>query len=381
MRILHLTTFLQGGAGLVIASLAAAQRAAGHDVVVVTSATEVPGYGNYPGHLDTLRRAGVDVHLVDSLFTRDDTAALHVLTFLLAHPTASRADVVHAHAATPGRLGHLFARHAGPRPLLQTMHGWGVAKTTDQQRADVETLERADRVVVPAESSARLLEDLGVTAARIRVIAYGVGPLAERRQPVHRIESAMAEWRHTGGHVVCCPGTVGARKNQSVLVDALALLPASSRVLCVFVGDGDTTALQAYAEARGVVDRIRICGYHEDARHIVRAADHLVLPSLSEGQPLSILEAFCDRVPVIVSRIAELRELVEDGACGLLLDPRNAADVARVLSEASASSAAQRSQLAARGHAAWASRFSSARMHDRHVAVYEELRAASSSAR
>ena len=327
-----------------------------------------------------MRRADVDLHLVDSLFKRDDAAALHVLTFLLAHPTASRADVVHAHAATPGRLAHLLTRQNGPRPVLQTMHGWGVAKTADQQRADIETLQRADMVVVPAESSARLLDDLGLPAKRIRVIEYGVSPIGERRQPVRPVESEMAEWRRTGGHVVCCPGTVGPRKNQSVLIDALALLPSSSRVLCVFVGDGDTTTLHAQAKARGVVERIRICGYQEDARHIVRAADHLVLPSFSEGQPLSILEAFCDRVPVIVSRIAELIELVEDGACGLLLDPRDAADVARVLAEASASSTAQRSRLTARGHAAWVSRFSSARMHDRHLAAYEELRAASSPA-
>lgn len=381
MRILHLTTFLQGGAGLVIASLAAAQRAAGHDVVVVTSATGVPGYGNYPGHLDALRRADVDLHLVDSLFRRDDAAAMPVLTFLLAHPTASRADVVHAHAATPGRIAHLLARRTGPRPLLQTMHGWGVAKAADQQRADIDTLERADMVVVPAETSARLLRDLGVKGERIRVIEYGVSPAGDRTQPSHRVESEMAEWRRTGGHVVCCPGTVGPRKNQSVLVDALALLPPSSRVLCVFVGDGDTAVLQAYAKERHVVDRIRICGYHEDARHIARAADYLVLPSLSEGQPLSILEAFCDGVPVIVSRIAELSELVQDGACGLLLDPHDAADVARVLSEACASSAAQRSRLAGSGHAAWVSRFSSARMHDRYLAAYEELRAASSSVR
>src|SRR5215510_12876913 len=47
MKILHLATFLQGGAGRVIADLAAAQRAAGNDVTVVASRTGAPGFGNY----------------------------------------------------------------------------------------------------------------------------------------------------------------------------------------------------------------------------------------------------------------------------------------------------------------------------------------------
>ena len=40
MRVLHLTTFLQGGAGLAIAELAASQARLGHEVAVVTSETE-----------------------------------------------------------------------------------------------------------------------------------------------------------------------------------------------------------------------------------------------------------------------------------------------------------------------------------------------------
>src|SRR5690606_11261186 len=70
VRILHLTTFLQGGAGLAITSLAASQACDGHDVTVVTSRTEVPGYGNYPAYLETLIDSRVRVRQVDSLFDR-----------------------------------------------------------------------------------------------------------------------------------------------------------------------------------------------------------------------------------------------------------------------------------------------------------------------
>src|SRR5688572_30966960 len=72
LGILHLTTFLQGGAGRAIADLACAQQAAGHRVTVVTSDTAHGEFGNYREYLDRLRAADVALHLCDSLFSRED---------------------------------------------------------------------------------------------------------------------------------------------------------------------------------------------------------------------------------------------------------------------------------------------------------------------
>jgi hypothetical protein len=104
LSILHLTTFLQGGAGRAIADLACAQLEAGHRVMVVTSATGEPGYGNYPHHLGRLAAAGVPVLLVDSLFKRDPALNRHALERVTAAVPDGSVDVVHAHAAVPARV-------------------------------------------------------------------------------------------------------------------------------------------------------------------------------------------------------------------------------------------------------------------------------------
>ena len=54
MRVLHITTFLQGGAGRVITSLARAQKRSGHDVRVVADAGGEPGYESYAEYIDAL---------------------------------------------------------------------------------------------------------------------------------------------------------------------------------------------------------------------------------------------------------------------------------------------------------------------------------------
>src|SRR5262245_36238535 len=231
MTVLHLTTFLQGGAGLVIAEMAAAQRTAGHDVVVVASATSEPGYGNYPGHLETLGRAGVELYLVDSLFKRDIGENLKVVTFLDGGGGgAARFDIVHAHAAIPAVIGMILASRSPRRvPIVQTMHGWGMAKTLAQRHCDVSVLNLVDRVVVPAQTSAAFLDSVGVAADRVHVIPYGVGPRRLAARHTHPVEAEMREWQLHQGEVACCSGTIGQRKNQRLLIDALPLLDADHR--------------------------------------------------------------------------------------------------------------------------------------------------------
>ncbi len=371
MVILHLTTFLQGGAGLVIASLAAAQRAAGHEVVVVTSATGAPGYGNYTGHLAYLAAAGVAVHVVDSLFSRAPGDWEPVLATLLADPRACEAHVCHAHAATPSRIALAFEARTRPRPVVQTMHGWGIGKSEAQARADVEVMNRVAAVVVPAQTSAVLLGTLGVDPSRVRRIAYGVAPRGARMEPAHDVEAEMRDWRAAGALVLCCPGTVGARKNQRALLQALAALESSGMdVRCVFVGEGETAALVEHAAALGILARVRVCGYRVDARHITAAADHLVLPSLSEGQPLAVLEAFADGVPVILSDIPEHAELVGDRIPRLLFDPHDPADIARTIAAAASLSPQERARLAHDARQAWLAQFSIDGMTAAYDSVY-----------
>ena len=375
MTILHLTTFLQGGAGLVIAALAAAQHRAGDEVVVVTLATAEPGYGNYAGHLDALRQAGVALHAVDSLFKRvgaDNQRVVDLVEQTLGG--GGRFDLIHAHAAVPSAIGMTLAQRASTRvPILQTMHGWGVAKSPEQSAADVAVLNRVDRVVVPAASSAVLLDSLGVRPAQIRVVEYGVDARPARVATPHPVEVEMQRWRQAGKLTVCCAGTLGARKNQALLIEAVARLPPDRRPLCVFVGDGDADPLQALAEQLGIADAVRLCGYRADARHIVAAADVFALPSRSEGQPLAILEALCDGTLVVASGIPEIRELIEDGESGFLFEPDDPADLARTLARVDDASPETLATVRARGRARYEARHTSARMIEGYRAQNLEL--------
>src|SRR4051812_22905351 len=101
MRILHISTFLQGGAGRAITDLALAQHALGHEVSVAVDARGELGYDNYPEYLGRLELAGLQVHRLDSTFKRDLTKNLAAVQDLLSSGAVENLDLVHAHAAIP----------------------------------------------------------------------------------------------------------------------------------------------------------------------------------------------------------------------------------------------------------------------------------------
>jgi glycosyltransferase involved in cell wall biosynthesis len=370
--ILHLTTFLQGGAGRVIAALALAQRASGHDVLVVGDAGGADGYGNYPEYLAALRRGGVPFVAVRSTFTRDLGLNLAAAAALTRIRGAGRTRIVHAHAAIPALIGRIFAGSCmRPVPVLQTMHGWGVRKTPAQAATDVAVMNSTDLVVVPSGASRSLLIAQGVDPGRIALVPYGIGD-----RPSGRVPSAdrlrIGRLRERGLSVALCTGTIGPRKNQRLLVDALAT-DEGDGVAAVFIGDGDAAGLRQYARARGVGSRVLVLGPRPDASRYLALADVFALVSRSEGLPLAVLEALRDDVPVVASNVPEIREIFTGGATAWLCDPDDARGVAESLRKACRAPLAQRQRLTARNRRIFLERYSRDRMIEAYHKIYERL--------
>ena len=64
------------------------------------------------------------------------------------------------------------------------------------------------------------------------------------------------------------------------------------------------------------------------------AADTIVLPSLNEGMPLSILEGFACGKPLVGSRVGGVAELVTDERYGILVPPADAGALATAMGAA-----------------------------------------------
>ncbi len=114
-------------------------------------------------------------------------------------------------------------------------------------------------------------------------------------------------------------------KRVDVLLNAMRYV---ARVITdlqvVVVGDGRCrTELEGLAMELGVRQLVRFVGYQHDVADWLRRSKVFVLTSDSEGLSLSMIEAMMCGLPVVVSSVGDLADLVEDGVNGYLVPRRS----------------------------------------------------------
>jgi glycosyltransferase involved in cell wall biosynthesis len=126
-----------------------------------------------------------------------------------------------------------------------------------------------------------------------------------------------------GDEVVGWVGRFVPQKDPETLARALELiLAARGAARAVLVGDGPMRAnIEHRLRANGFGERVVFAGIRPDVRSLYAAFDVLLHPSRWEGQPRVIQEAIAERVPVVATRVAGTRDLIEDGQTGFLTTP------------------------------------------------------------
>jgi glycosyltransferase involved in cell wall biosynthesis len=170
-------------------------------------------------------------------------------------------------------------------------------------------------------------------------------------------------------------GRLSTQKGVSVLLDALALVPARWHLR--IVGDGpERASLTAQAARLGIAERVTFHGWaqREELPALYRAADVFVFPSLDEGMPNVVLEALASGLPIVATRIAGNDQLVLPGENGTLVPPSDphafAAALAPLLTDPAA-----RQRMAARSRALATERYSWASSAGKYDALFQSIAA------
>jgi poly(glycerol-phosphate) alpha-glucosyltransferase len=120
---------------------------------------------------------------------------------------------------------------------------------------------------------------------------------------------------------------------------------------------GHLEEIRALASSLGILDRVSFTGLvqGEEKVRLLHSADVFVLPSFSEGLPMSVLESLACGVPVVVTRESNVGDLTADGAgweCGASVD-----SLAEALGKAVLASDAERAERGAAGRRAVEARY------------------------
>jgi len=181
-------------------------------------------------------------------------------------------------------------------------------------------------ITVTQYSADRLSMFLGLTVQhRVRSIYNGL------RLPQTTNSPPIAQRR-----LICSVASIYRNKGLEFLISALALLTELPWV-CQIVGDGpDRSRLESLVRRHQLQSRISFTGTlpREQVFEILAHSRMVVLPTLYEGFPYSLLEAMSLGVPIITTRVLGLPEIIPEGKNGILVYPRDVsglADAIRVL--------------------------------------------------
>jgi glycosyltransferase involved in cell wall biosynthesis len=177
-------------------------------------------------------------------------------------------------------------------------------------------IRMADAVVcLSAEDRSYLVDRLRISPTRIVMITNGVDPRLIREHPPAR--GAPRRVLFVGGWL-----DVKGRRVLPDLWSAVRRRRPDAELTILGTGAGAEAILPEFAATdRGSV---RVVPRLEDPRDVGRAMDDhdlLVMPSLSEGSPLALLEAMAAGLPAVASARGGIPDLLNDGQEGRLFDP------------------------------------------------------------
>jgi len=312
-----------GGAELVLLRLAEALRTRGHAVVPFVPADRVGWLGA------KLRESGFE----PEEFRERPPPDFALLVDLARRLRRRGVDLVHSHEFTMAVYGAWAARRARI-PHVVTMHGSRYYASRWRRRlalrAAIALSARTVAVSLPLAEHIR--RDLRVPPSAITTIANGV-----RYVPPDRVTLREELQLGPEDRLALAVGNLYPVKGHRNLVDALSLLRERHPRLHVAIGGrGELAeALAGQAKDLGVADRLHLLGLRSDVPAILAAADVFVLPSLSEGLPLALLEAMFAGRPIVASNVGEVGTALAHGQAGILVEagqaPALAAGLDRLL--------------------------------------------------
>lgn len=274
--------------------------------------------------------------------------------------------IVHVHVAARGSLYRkavfvaaakslrrpvVLHVHAGPGDLEDFLGRLGRLRT----RLVRVPFELADRVLSVSRGGAETLRRLLVD---VEIVVVPNAP-----PPVGALP-----WRAHGETttVLYLGGFDDPAKGGEILLEALPLLHRRNPAVRVLLaGPGEFPgAPAANASWRGWLDS-------EGKASALAEADVFVLPSVSEGMPIALLEAMAGGLAIVATRVGAVPEILTDGTDAALVPPRDP----EAMAEALAGLAADRGLRERRGRAAAerARRLADEDVYGRLARIYDEL--------
>ena len=279
-----------------------------------------------------LQQAGIDVVVLDE----KKLNGFKILLKLVHLIREKRPDVIHTHRIKENILGSFAALIGGGVPSIRTVHG--VQRKPSMLNIPRRILYFLNQITgrfiqikiisVSKELVDKLVENF--PRSKIKIIENGID-LNDVCQRASTHANVQKDEKFRIGIV----GRLVPVKRIDILIEVACYLLKNN--LCadieiLVVGDGPLRKeLELQSNKLGVNDIVHFLGHKDEILSHIQNLSVLMMTSNHEGMPMVLLEAMALQVPVIAHSVGGITELLDQGACGILIEGQNPSDYAQAI--------------------------------------------------
>jgi len=224
-------------------------------------------------------------------------------------------DIVHTHRYTM-QYAYPAALLAGVKPCVHTVHNMAKQEVNLPRRLFASLLYKTGKVTPIGISplvQKSISREYGLSCNKIPMIYNGID-LNQCFLKSDYSTNGIFQFVHVG--------RFSYQKNHMMMIQAMNILKEKG-INCHmnFVGDGELmNDCKKTVGDLGLNRNITFWGIQDDVHSILYASDCFVLPSRYEGMPVSLIEAMGTGLPVIVTNVGGMPDMIENDISGLIVD-------------------------------------------------------------
>ncbi|MEH7380604.1 glycosyltransferase family 4 protein [Bacillus sp. JJ1533] len=256
----------------------------------------------------------------------------------------SQYDVIH----TQDVISTIIFQRIKPKhiPLVCTIHGQmtnelmnlGIIKCegTDrwhyQMAEELNGLLSADKIIVPTEWMKREIKKNFDIPSDIYVIPYCARNIPSFLEKLETEPDPPVPITKNKT-IIGCISRLVSYKGHPILIDALKKLKKRRKDFeCWIIGDGpDKDYFQKYSEKKGLTNFIKFLGSRNDVPSLLKKMDIVVLPTLQDNMPFSIIEAQIAGKAICATETGGIPEMIDSGHNGFLFQKNNSKQLSEQL--------------------------------------------------
>lgn len=229
-------------------------------------------------------------------------------------------DLIHTHNISPWLYGTMGARVAGIKAIVHTEHS-NLFSNQKKLKITERFLANFTNVIIADSKEVKYgLIQQGIKEEKIVIVYNGVEVnLISTSKLVLKKRLNLPE----DAIVIGTVARLVPLKNIDLLIEvSLKLFLIYPNLRVVVIGGGPLLN-HFKRKAEKLKERIKFLGEINNARELLNIFDIFVLPSLSEGMPIAVLEAMATGLPVVATNVGGVSEVVEDSQTGFLVPSGN----------------------------------------------------------